>query len=202
MLAVWAGDAPHATLRERACLAAIDIARAVECFNETHASMRLPTRIGLSFGQMSFGHIGGADHFEYRPVGDTVNVAARIEALNKALGTRILVAEEVLGQLDCLKSREIGTFVLAGKTNPVTIHELLCCAAESNAFVDDLCDSFSRGLSDYRNREGESALRWFRKVLELRDEDGPARFYFTLCDRLAAQAPDDAWDGSVTMGKG
>ncbi len=177
MLAVWTGDAPTVILRERACLAALDIARAVESFNASHGSMRLPTRIGLSFGEMSFGHVGGAGHFEYRPVGDTVNVSSRIEGLNKPLGTKILAAEEVVGGVEGLKTRELGSFVLAGKSRPVTIHELLCRSEEAEPLVDDLCGLFGRGLEAYGSRDWDGAGRWFRKVLELRDADGPARFY-------------------------
>lgn len=202
MLAVWTGDAPSALLRERACLAALDIARAVETFNASHGSMRLPTRIGLSFGEMSFGHVGGAGHFEYRPVGDTVNVSSRIEGLNKALGTKILAAGEVLGGVEGVKTRELGSFVLAGKSKPVTIHELVCRSEEAEAFVDDLCGLFAHGLGAYRSRDWDGAGRWFQKVLELRDADGPARFYVAQCTRLAAEPPDDAWDGSISMGKG
>lgn len=202
MLAVWTGAAPSALLRERACLAALDIARAVETFNASHGSMRLPTRIGLSFGEMSFGHVGGAGHFEYRPVGDTVNVSSRIEGLNKALGTKILAAGEVLGGVEGLKTRELGSFVLAGKSKPVTIHELLCRSEETGALVHDLCGLFGRGLEAYRVRDWEGAGRWFRKVLGLHDGDGPARFYIALCEGFQARPPDGAWDGSIRMGKG
>ncbi|MHC1744737.1 MAG: adenylate/guanylate cyclase domain-containing protein [Syntrophobacteraceae bacterium] len=183
-------------------MAALDIARAVESFNASHGSMRLPTRIGLSFGEMSFGHVGGAGHFEYRPVGDTVNVSSRIEGLNKPLGTKILAAGEVLGGVEGLKTRELGSFVLAGKSRPVTIHEMLCRSEEAKAVLDDLCGIFGRGLEAYRLRDWEGAGRWFRKVLDLRNGDGPARFYVALCERLEGRPPDEAWDGSISMGKG
>lgn len=202
MLAVWAGDAPPGVLRERACLAALDIARAVDRFNQAHDSMRLPTRIGLSFGPMSFGHIGGADHYEYRPVGDTVNMASRIEGLNKALSTRILVAENVLDEVIGLRARELGRFLLAGKSVPVTVHELLCHTTESSALLNDLCDAFGRGLEAYRKRDWESARFWLEKTLAYREDDGPARFYLSLCAQLVGQPPEEAWDGSIAMGKG
>lgn len=202
MLAVWTGDGPQVSMKERTCLAALDIARAVQRFNELHPAMRLPTRIGVSFGPMSFGHIGGADHFEYRPVGDTVNIASRIEGLNKVLGTRVLVAQEVWIGLRGFRAREVGSFVLAGKTQPVTILELLGHGEDPGPFPDEGCEAFARGLQDYRKRDWQGAARWFAHVLDRWPQDGPSRFYLSLCGRFAVQAPDESWDGSIPMGKG
>ncbi len=202
MLAVWTDDASQDVLRERTCLAALDIAHAVDRFNASHAPMRLPTRIGVSFGPMSFGHIGGANHFEYRPVGDTVNIASRIEGLNKILGTRILVTEGVLSGLRGFRARELGSFLLAGKSMPVTIFELLGLDGESSPFMEDGCEAFARGLEAYRRRDWMNAARWFEQLLDRWPEDGPSRFYLSLCARFALENPDEDWDGSIRTEKG
>jgi adenylate cyclase len=88
MLAVWATAHPDAALRNQACLAALEIASAVHRFKESSDTMHLSTRIGLHSGHMSLGTIGAVGHYEYRPVGDIVNTASRIEGLNKYLGRR------------------------------------------------------------------------------------------------------------------
>ena len=71
------------------------------------------------------------DHYEYRAVGDIVNTATRLEGLNKHLGTRLLVGAEVLQGLDGLMSRELGAFLLAGKSRPIVVHELIARAADA-----------------------------------------------------------------------
>ena len=86
----------------------------------------MPTRIGLHSGRMVLGHVGAMDHYEYRAVGDIVNTAARIEGLNKRFRTRILASDDVLVGLDDFLTRRLGTFVLAGKSKPLVIHELIC----------------------------------------------------------------------------
>ena len=83
----------------QACQAALDIAKAVDDFNRSSDKLKLPTRIGLHSGNIILGSIGAMDHYEYHPIGDIVNTSERIQGLNKYLGTRILVSEEVIGQL-------------------------------------------------------------------------------------------------------
>ena len=79
MLAIWATTEPDASLRSRACLAALDIASAVDRFNATSGRFALPTRIGLHSGRLLLGSVGAIDHYEYRAVGDIVNTATRLE---------------------------------------------------------------------------------------------------------------------------
>ena len=121
MLAIWPTAHPDATARNRACCAALDIVRAVEQFNQPLDDRELPIRIGMHSGYISLGNVGAMDHFEYRPVGDIVNTASRMEGLNKFLSTRILVSAEVLDQLDGFSSRPLGKFILAGKSKPVEV---------------------------------------------------------------------------------
>ena len=99
MLAIWAAAEPDATLRKQACLAALEIADAVDQFKHTSGTLELPTRIGLHAGPMLLGSIGALDHYEYRAVGDMVNTASRVEGLNKFLGTQILVSAECCNSL-------------------------------------------------------------------------------------------------------
>ena len=133
MLAIWATTEPDLSLRSRACLAALDIATAVDRFNAASGRLALPTRIGLHSGRLLLGSVGAMDHYEYRAVGDIVNTATRLEGLNKHLGTRLLVGAEALQGLEGLMSRELGAFLLAGKSRPIVVHELIARAADATA---------------------------------------------------------------------
>ena len=132
MLAIWATTEPDASLRNRACLAALDIASAVDRFNAESGRLALPTRLGLHSGRLLLGSVGAMDHYEYRAVGDIVNTATRLEGLSKHLGTRVLVSAEVLEGLEGLLARELGAFLLAGKSRPVIVHELMARGGDYN----------------------------------------------------------------------
>lgn len=199
MLAIWATTEPDPEMTRKACHAALDIARAVGEFNRSRDVLKLPTRIGLNFGVMSLGNIGGVNHYEYRPVGDVVNTAARIEGLNKLLGTQILMSGEVLSQLDGFVTRDVGHFVLAGKVRPVSIHELLCRGCDVTGDQEALCTIFMDGLNAYRGQCWGDARQILERALEVMPEDGPSRFYLNLCGEHLKDPPGRLWDGTIRL---
>jgi adenylate cyclase len=201
MMAIWATSHPDAALRTQACLASVDIADAVKRFNRSSDNPKLPTRIGMHSGLMSLGSIGGVNHYEYRAVGDVVNTAARIEGLNKVLGTQILASYEVIEQLSGLLTRELGSFVLAGKSKPVEIHELLCRMEHSSEEQRKLCAAFGEALDAYRKQYLGEARALFQNCLEIAAEDGPSRFYKDLCKKNVESPPEEGWDGLIYMNK-
>jgi adenylate cyclase len=199
MLAVWATTEPDASLRNRACLAALDIVAAVDRFNSASGRFALPTRIGLHSGRLLLGSVGAMDHYEYRAVGDIVNTATRLEGLNKHLGTRLLVSAEVLGGLEGLMSRELGSFLLVGKSRPVGVYELIGRASEATGADRERCVMFAGALAAFRRGAWSDAVRLWEESLRLSGgEDGPSRFYLDWCTAHANSLPAD-WDGVVRV---
>jgi adenylate cyclase len=201
MLSIWATGAPDAALRNQACLAALEIATAVRRFNQASAVFQLPTRIGLHSGRMVLGNIGAVDHYEYRAVGDVVNSASRLEGLNKYLGTRILVSKEVLHELDGFLTRRLGEFLLAGKTRPILVHELICRLQESEEKQKALCAIFDEALSFYRNRSWDKAIEKFYECTKMYGKDGPSAYYAKLCKKYKENPPEEMWNGIVSLNK-
>jgi adenylate cyclase len=199
VLSLWATSKPDITERRKACLAALDILNSVERFKHSSDTLYLPTRIGLHSGFISLGSIGAMNRYEYRPIGDIVNTAARIENLNKYLGTRILVSEEVLHRIDDLITRKLGKFLLAGKSKAVTVYELISRLEESDARQKNLCTIFTEGLDAYDKQSWEDAIRAFDEVTKTHKEDGPSIFYLHLCEKYRTNPPDDMWDGVVVL---
>ena len=200
MLAVWATTEPDASLRSRACLAALDIASAVDRFNATSGRFALPTRIGLHSGRLLLGSVGAIDHYEYRAVGDIVNTATRLEGLNKHLGTRLLVSAEVLDRLEGLTTRELGSFLLAGKSKPIVVHESPGKAAEATASDRERCAIFAGALAAFRRGAWSDAVRlWEESLRSCGGEDGPSRFYLRWCEGHGAESRPANWDGVVRM---
>ncbi len=200
MLAIWATTEPDASLRNRACFAALDIATAVERFNSGSGRLALATRIGMHSGRILLSSVGAMDHYEYRAVGDIVNTATRLEGLNRYLGTRMLVSADVLAGLDGLASRELGAFLLAGKSRPVVVHELVARADDIAERDRELCAIFAQALAAYRRGAWSEAMRLWREAIHAHGEDdGPSQFYLRWCETHASELSLADWDGVVRM---
>jgi adenylate cyclase len=198
MMAIWAKPNPDANLRAAACRAALEIAEAIRAFNQQQ-TVTLQTRIGMHAGHILVGNIGAVDHFEYRPVGDIVNTASRMEGMNKYLGTQILVSDQVLHRVQGFMTRLLGVFQPFGKANAITIHELLGYEKEASSEQQALRRSFQTGLSAFQHRRWNEAVSAFERTLSVYRADGPSIFYLKLCAAFKSHPPPDDWDGTVVM---
>ena len=176
MLALWAKPVADTQLRIDACHAALKVITAIQHFNQSPLH-QLPTRLGLHYGEMRLGNVGTGDHYEYRAIGDIVNTATRIEDLNKVLGTHILVSGSVIDGLHDFMSREIGQFLLKGKTQPITIFELLGKNNHNDPKLAPLLHAFTKALQLFQDHEWSKAQKAFINLNKYYPNDGPTLFY-------------------------
>ncbi len=193
--------ADHARL---ACLAALDQmarldtfrAALPELFGVTHGLPEVNVRMGLASGDVTVGNIGSETSRGYTVIGDTVNLASRLEQANKFYGTRILVSDatrDLAG--DSLVFREIDSLRVAGKLEPVKVHELIGLAGELNDTTRCAVQDYETGLVRYRVQDWDAAETAFRACLSATPGDRPAQ---VMLERIAAfrQTPPEAgWDG-------
>jgi adenylate cyclase len=205
MLAVWAAPKTDAKLRLNACHAALEIKLALSRFNEKREH-HLATRMGLHFGEMRMGNVGAMEHYEYRAVGDTVNTAVRIEGLNKQLGTRILVSAPVIEGLQGFFSRELGTFLLKGKTQPITVFELVGAINEISSIDQNwpqFALIFNQALDLFKAKQWQEALDAFRAIHDSFPDDGPTQFYINyLKNQLSLSSGKGIKDHAVIIDVG
>lgn len=201
VLAIWTTSAWNAEQRINVCDAALDIANAVEQFNRRHQGAALHTRIGLHGGTMWLGHVGAGDHYEYRAVGDIVNTASRIEGLNKHLGTHILASEIVVDGADTFLIRELGSFLLAGKSQPMAIHEILGRLSECETALVQSSETFANALHAFRQQQWKEAERMFQTCITMFGDDGPSRYYLGLCHHYRNTPPPADWTGVIRIDK-
>ena len=198
VFAIWGAPMPlddHAT---RACRAALALGRLSSAPGQGAAG-RLVTRIGTHSGTMLVGNLGSAQRFDYTAIGDTVNLAARLESLNKALGTRSLISGETLSRTDgSLIVRPLGRVRVAGRAEPVALYELLGADEEPTRPDAQAIARFERALADFGARRFDESARGFREVLErCGGTDGPCELYLGTIARLLAHPPEAGWDGVI-----
>lgn len=199
VLAMWTAPESKNELKAAACRAAIQITESVRRFNLEADHLPLPTRIGIHAGEILLGNIGALDHFEYRPVGDIVNTASRLEGLNKFLRTRTLTSEEAFFPDNGYLTRPVGRFVFKGKSQPVRVREILPKADLSPESQVSISRIFASGLQSFERRRWDEAEKSFRRVMQIDEKDGPTRFYLKRCREFRKAPPDDDWDGSVHL---
>ena len=198
MLALWASASPDATQRQEACLAALEIATVPAPFAES-ANAPLRTRIGLHSGDVMLGSIGAAHHYEYRAVGDIVNTATRIQGLNKYLGTGTLATDAALEGVNGLLTRPLGSFLLAGKTTPLKVFELIAPAERAGKRQLALCRRFAAALAAFNAQNWCEAVESFSHLLNEFPDDGPTRFYLALSKQHLAAPPREPWEPTIAV---
>ncbi len=195
MMCVWSARQPEKDVLLHAVLAALEMRQAVDRFNQWHKDRTLPTRFGLHAGWVAMGHVGGGGRLAYSVTGDTANTASRVEGLNKYLGTTILASETVVGDLDGLFLRRMGSFRLEGKSDAVSVIEIIDRRENAGGAEVDLCERFAAALSAFEASRWSEAAERFAAVLSDFPADGPARFYLERSRQYSVAPP--AGDGRI-----
>ncbi len=179
-----------------ACRAALACQRRLAELRASSDGMKLEARIGLNSGAVLVGNIGSRDRLNYSAVGDPVNVASRLEALNKLYGTEIMLGEETAAPVrDRAILRELDRVAVFGRIGGVRIFELVALDGTAPAWIAP----YEAGLAAYRSRLWDEADSLFGRVLALKPGDKAAAL---MCTRIAAyrQNPPPAdWDGLATI---
>ena len=188
-----------------ACLAAIEMIKRIAPLRKEVTELLgvrvIPTecdvRIGLATGEALVGSIGSDVMMNYTVMGDTVNLAARLEAANKLYGSRSLIAEATVAKTDeAIQFREIDRLMVAGQTNPQAVFELLGRKDELTPKQDLLRTRYADALAAYRAQRWDQARAAFHAVLEAVPTDGPSLALLSRIDHLQGHPPGADWDGS------
>ena len=161
--------------------------------------------IGINSGPMVVGNMGSQQRFNYTVMGDNVNLASRLEGLNKEYGTHILVSEPTLvaarkGLKDesAYTARELDSVRVKGKREPVRLFELLAREPKAAAWLP-LLEGYADGLQLYREQHFSEARLQFESLLEQFPDDAPSRVFLARCDLMLSNPPGEDWDGVFRM---
>jgi len=199
VMAFWGAPLDRPDAGRSACRAALASLTALERVNADFKTRGLGTislRIGLHTGDAIVGNLGSDRLFDYTVVGDTVNLASRLESANKFFATRIMVSDATLQEAgEGFLTRELGLIAVKGKEQPVRIHELLAERAGAPPELAEWSERYGRAVEAFHRKEWETAGALFDETLSRRPQDGPARLYREWCRRCQETPPlTDDWN--------
>ena len=205
VMAFWASPFSEGETHARdACLACLEMrsafaAIANDISNITGLRRNIPkfhVRVALATGEALIGTVGSDTTKSFTVIGDTVNIASRLEGVNKIYGTDLIINEDCfhLAEQD-VEAREIDLLTVYGKTEPVRIYELLGKIGELDSSTSQLRDTFASALQKYREQKWTEAEKGFQNCLAIRKNDGPSLEFLTRIATFARTPPPKDWNG-------
>ncbi len=189
----------------RACLAAVRMKQAETRLNEElyktgEIPMPIYTRIGVNTGSMVVGNMGTDNKMNYTIMGNDVNMAARLEGVNKQYGTWILVSETTWNDTgNQFLGRRLDRVRVVGIDTPVQLYNLLAVRSEADAGMIKMVDDFHVSLDLYLNRQFKEAAKSFGAILTENPEDAASKIFMERCRELAKTGVPENWSDVISM---
>ncbi len=197
IFAFWNAPEPQSDHATRACQAAIEIQKQPYEFSEEKP---VNTRVGIHTGVADVGNFGSANRVDYTAIGENINLASRLEGLNKYLGTRILISVETHEAADdSIVARDLGDFRLKGFERTVNVFELIGNTDETRATTEARNAAFQNIRDQFRKRHFAEAREALDQHLKQWPDDGPAAFYRRQCELFEGQTLPEDWDGEIQL---
>lgn len=203
IMAFWGAPRLIEAHAQNACRAALHCSKRLKELNEKWGKDGLPafnTRFGINTGEVIVGNIGCETRMDYTVIGDNVNLASRLEGINKVYGTDIIISEETYKLVNHIMVARILDYVtVVGKKETTAIYELICDKDYLTDDLDNFIRQYTKALHFYENREFKEALSIFTGCLKLNPEDRPSQLLCERCEKYIKEPPPKDWSGAFTL---
>lgn len=199
IFAIWNAPEEQPNHPELAARGALLLRDQVTRSSDDPASLKLQTRIGLHCGVANVGNFGSSTRIDYTAIGENINLASRMEGLNKYLRTTLLATGDIYHKVsDKFVARFAGHFRLKGFEKVVEVYELLA-PIDQAAASRDWREAFQAALEQFQKRSFPAAATGFQRVVQLHPDDGPAAFYLNQIEEFRTAPPPEDWAGEIEL---
>lgn len=208
VMAFWGAPEKDKDQSLNACKAALAIQKRLNNLNgqwDAQGKPVLNTRIGIHVGNAIVGTMGSSDRINYTALGDSVNLAARLEGTNKFYRTSVIISEAVLKDIEdsCLV-RPLDIVAVKGKSEGIEIYELVGITKEEPYLLPSknqigFCTLFSKGYKLYKERRWDEAIEIFKEVHQKFGEDYTNQMYISRCKDFKKNPPPLDWNGVCVL---
>ncbi len=204
IIAFWGAPLEQPDHAVRACYSVIDQQKFLVPFREEQIKkgwlpVEFRVRMGVNSGPMIVGNMGSKQRMDYTMMGDSVNLAARLEGANKFYKNHSMISESTYAQAkDFIDVRELDSIRVVGKKEPVTVYDVLERKNQTSGKMAEVVPIYLRGLELYKQLDFVAAQQEFRKALAILENDGPSLTYVDRCQHFIDNPPAPDWDGVWT----
>jgi len=204
IIAFFGAPIPSQDHAIRACNSAIAMKRIeaelnIKILEEKISPTPLLTRIGINTGSMVAGNMGTAKKMDYTIMGNAVNLAARLEGVNKQYKTWIIASDDTIKETGGLfLTRKLDRVRVVGISEPVRLHELIETMDSATPEKKKMVEVFHQALELYENRNWKEAAKGFKESYSI-EKSGPSFLYFERCKAFLLNPPKDSWDGITNI---
>jgi adenylate cyclase len=204
VMAFWGAPIPQEDHALRACTSALQMQDLLTSIRMDWAQQQKPTiniRVGINTGDMVVGNMGGAGKFNYTVIGDSVNLASRLEGANKLYRTGIMVSEQTYKLVtEKILGRELDLLTVSGRTEPITTYELIqTMDTQVEPTLERFLSIYADGLQLYRTRRWKEARKKFQDALMIRPMDYPSQMYLERIAAFEVNPPPAEWNGVFVL---
>ncbi len=205
IIAFFGAPVEYAQHAAHACHAAVKMKRIEFDLNERFVTEKMTpsplfTRIGINTGPMVVGNMGTPKKMDYTIMGNAVNLAARLEGVNKQYGTGILISDDTYkAGGDDFTVRKLDRVRVVGIQTPVRLYELIEEKSDTDRQTLEGLEVFHSALDLFEEKKWSEAEKLFSSVLDILPEDGPAKTYLSRCREYRKKPPKDSWDGVFNL---
>jgi adenylate cyclase len=187
----------------KACMAAIDMKKRLRELQEMwrNAGMdEIHARMGIHSGKATVGNMGSRNKMNYTVMGDSVNLASRLEGANKFYETSAMISGSTYeGAKDHIEARQLDVIRVVGKTEAVPIYELMGKKGDLPDRIYDMLEKYNQGRGYFIDRDWKQARGLFKQALKAVPDDGPSKMYVERCDTYLKSPPSRGWDGVYAL---